>query len=199
MLTLSRKKVWSPNWSPRPNGIADVRGVILHHTASGGDTARAIAEFFARPSAKVSAHFVIGERGDVYQCVALGRAAWHAGTARYDFNDDGRISSDERAVNTHTIGIELCNRGDGRDDFPEAQVKACARVIRFCDERCPNLKLRNVTDHEAVNLRGKVDLQPNFPAAKLFWYILHPRKAPPAHLYAALPSWAQKQVDEIRR
>lgn len=193
------RKLWSPNWSNRPNGIKDVWGVILHHTASPGTSAKAISKFFASPTAEVSAHFVIGDDGYTIQCVPLYRAAWHAGSARYDFNRDGRIDMSERAVNTHTIGIELCNRGDGRDDFPDAQVRACAGVIRHCDMKCPNLKLRSVTDHEAVNLRGKIDLQSNFPAAKLFWYIIHPRTTPPPQTYAALPKWAQRQVDEIKR
>jgi N-acetylmuramoyl-L-alanine amidase len=195
---LINRKLWSPNWSNRPNGVRDVRGVILHHTATSGKSAVSVANYFANPSAGVSAHFVIGEDGYTIQCVALGRAAWHAGTARYDFNRDGKIGADERAVNTHTIGIELCNKGDGKDDFPDAQVKACAEVIRYCDRKCPNLRLRNVTDHEAVNLRGKIDLRPNFPAAKLFWYIIHPPK-PPSRIYAALPKWAQRQIDEIKR
>ncbi len=200
MLILPRKKVWSPNWSPRPNGIKDVWGVLGHHTATPGNSALSVAQFFSNRSALVSAHFVIGEKGDIIQCVDIAHAAWHAGTARYDFDRDGRIDGAERMVNTHTIGVELCNRGDGRDDFPDAQVRAFARVIRWCDERCPNLRLRNVTDHEAVNLRGKIDLQANFPAAKLFWWVLHPyRKVPKDGAYNHLPKWAQRQVDEIKR
>jgi N-acetylmuramoyl-L-alanine amidase len=197
---LRRTFIESPNSSSRPYGINDVVGVIIHHTASQGWTGRAIAEFFARPSAQVSAHFVIGERGDIYQCVPLARAAWHAGHARYDFNKDGSIGANEHAVNSRTVGIELCNRGDGRDDYPDAQVKAAAKVIRYCDQKCPHLRLRNVTDHEAVSTSGKIDVTANFPAAKLFWWILHPyRRVPKDGAYNHLPRWAQKQVDEIKR
>jgi N-acetylmuramoyl-L-alanine amidase len=195
------RTIRSPNWSPRPRGLLDVYGAILHHTASSGDSAVAIAKMFANPSFEVAAHDVVGDNGLVIHCVSYKHAAWQAGLCRrYDFDRDGVLEAWESAVNTHTIGIELCNRGDGKDSYPDVQVRTCAALIRRYDRLCPNFRLRNVTDHEAVNLRGKIDVQPNFPAARLFWYILHPRKHVPAGgAYKHLPEWAQRQVDEIKR
>lgn len=200
-MTLINKKIWSPNWSNRPNGIRDVYGVILHHTASPGDSAIGVAQYLARPSTEASAHFIVGDNGYTIQGVSLERAAWHAGTARYDFNHDGRISPSERYVNTHTIGIEQCNTGKLSDNYPNLQIKRVAQLILWLDRKCPNLSLRNITDHEAVNLRGKVDVGANYPAAKLFWYILHPKSTmqPPKDVYAQLPKWAQRQCAEIKR
>lgn len=197
------RTVQSPNWSPRPNGINDVWGLLLHHTASPETSALATAQFLARPSTQASAHEVFGmHRGEVMvvHCIPWHRAAWHAGTCRaYDLDRDGRPETWESRMNTHTIGFEICNLGDGRDSFPDPLVRAVAAYVRKADRICPNLKLRNVTDHEAVNLRGKIDLQPNFPAAKLFWYVLHPRTPAPRDVYASLPRWARRQVDEIKR
>jgi len=129
--------------------------------------------------------------------VALKNAAWHAGTARYDFNDDHTISDEERRVNTHTVGWELCHVPG--QNWPDIQIRALAREVRRADRECPNLKLRNLTDHEAVSLTGKWDVDGSFPAGKMFWYILHPYTDPPANIYGALPDWAQRQVDEIKK
>ena len=191
----------SPNWSPRPQGLNDVWGVLLHHTATGGDTGQAVANFFSKRASKVSAHDVIDEHGVVWHCVSIEKAAWHAGQCRrYDWDRDGIHEDWEQYVNSHTIGIEFCNTGSTSDNYPPAQIKSAATLIRRWDAKCPNLKLRDITDHQAVNLNGKVDVKSNFPAALLFWYILHPTMAPPANnIYHALPSWARAQVDEIRK
>jgi len=190
----------SPNWSSRPNGINSVWTVILHHTATGGDTGAAVAAYFATRASQVSAHVVIDEHGEVWHCVPIERAAWHAGQCRrVDWDRDGVLESWEGYVNSISIGIELCNRG-GTDSYPDAQIKSAAQLIRRWDLKCPNLKLRNITDHAAVNLNGKVDVSSTFPAAKLFWWILHPRSPlPSGSIYAKLPEWAQRQVDEIKR
>jgi len=190
----------SPNWSPRPNGLASVWTVILHHTATGGDTGAAVAAYFSMRSAEVSAHVVIDEDGEVWHCVPIERAAWHAGQCRrVDWDRDGKLEDWEQYVNSVSIGIEFCNRG-GKDSYPLPQIKSAAQLIRRWDLKCPNLKLRNITDHQAVNLNGKIDVTSTFPAAKLFWFILHPRTPLPAgSVYDALPNWAQKQVDTIKR
>ena len=197
---MNEKTIASPNWSPRPRGLDDVWGVLLHHTATAGDSAIAVAKFFAKPESKVSAHDVVGDDGLVVHCVKPHRAAWHAGPSRlYDWDQDGKLEPWERYANRHTIGIEICNRGDNRDTFPAVQVRTVALLIRRYDRLCPNLKLRSVTDHERTSLSGKIDMQPNFPAAKLFWWIIHPRLDPPKNVYAELPKWAQRQVDEIKK
>jgi N-acetylmuramoyl-L-alanine amidase len=190
----------SPNWSSRPDGLSSVRAVILHHTATHGDSGQAVANFFAHRSAQVSAHWVIDEDGEVWHCVPIARAAWHAGECRrVDWDRDGKLEDWERYVNSLSIGIEFCNTGRTSDNYPDAQIHSAATLIRRADAKCPNLNLRNITDHAAVNLNGKVDVSATFPAARLFWYILHPRKAPPANIYAALPGWAQHQVDQIKK
>ena len=201
------KTIRSPNWNPRPNGLRDVYGVILHHTATADGTAIGVAKYFANPAIDVAAHVVIDDNAStvdkiiVVHCVAPEKAAWQAGMCRrYDWDRDGKLEDWEAHVNTHTLGIELVNKGDGRDSFSNAQIKACATIIRRWERICPNLKLRNVTDHQTVNLNGKIDMRPNFPAAKLFWWILHPNTPlPDDGAYSHLPEWAKHQVNEIVR
>ena len=65
------------------------------------------------PAAEVSAHYLIGERGRVWQLVPEAARAWHAGAGRW-----GAV----RDVNSRSIGIELANRGD--DPYPAPQIAA---------------------------------------------------------------------------
>jgi len=200
------KTISSPNWSPRPNGLRDVWGVILHHTASADGSGLAIARMFQNKSFAVAAHVVVDDGREfanirVYHCVPPEKAAWQAGKCRrYDWDRDGKLEDWEAYVNTHTLGVEIVNKGDNKDVFHDAQIKTVAALIRRWDAKCPNLKLQDITDHQTVNLNGKIDMRPNFPAAKLFWWILHPRSPiPPDGAYKHLPDWAQRQVNEIVR
>jgi len=142
---------------------------------------------------------VVGKPGDIVLNVPLNKAAWHAGLARIDFNGDGDFNdSGEMYVNSSTWGIEVVGSYGG--PWPNRQMYSVAYLIRRADRKCKNFGLRNITDHAAVNLNGKVDVSSTFPAAKLFWWILHPRSPlPSGSIYAKLPEWAQRQVDEIKR
>ena len=199
---MSVKVISSPNWSPRPNSLRSVWGAVIHWTATGkGVSAEDVAHYFQNRSAEVSAHDVIDRDGTVVQCVPIEKAAWHAGQCRrYDWDRDGKLEDWEQYANSVTVGFELCHLGAGEHLWPNAQIKALAARIRRVNTLCPNFDYRNVTDHQWLNLNGKVDVNGDFPAARLFWYILHPTKAPPANnIYHALPEWARHQVDEIRR
>jgi len=88
--------------SPNRSSLKEApKFIIVHYTAS-TLSAHEIAKYFSNPSAKVSAHFVIGENGEIVQCVPLNEAAWHAGKSSW-FEYDG--------LNAYSIGIEVCNPG----------------------------------------------------------------------------------------
>lgn len=73
------------------------------------------------PAAKVSAHYLIDERGLVYQMVNEERRAWHAGVSSW---------AGERDINSRSIGIELVNPGHelGYRNFPALQMRALAEL-----------------------------------------------------------------------
>jgi N-acetyl-anhydromuramyl-L-alanine amidase AmpD len=171
----------SPNVSARPHGIESVTGVILHWTATPHKTGLAVANYFAKDSTDLSAHDVVDANGYDYRCVPYHLAAWHA-----------------KDQNPTTNGIEIVNRGFPHEDWPDGQIWAVAMIIRRMDRECPNLKLRAVTDHQHVSADGKVDLDRQFPAAKLFWWIIHPQdENPPRMCYDHLPEWARQNCREI--
>ncbi len=107
----------SPNYDLRPQD-SHINCVVLH--ASTQHTLDATIRAFQYPKALVSAHFVVGKEGRVFQIVPLERRAWHAGISELDGETD---------VNNFSVGIELVNLNDGTDPYPDLQYEAVARLI----------------------------------------------------------------------
>lgn len=128
----------SPNQDLRPDGMA-VDTLIIHHTAGEGE-AEDVARFFQDPKRRVSSHYVIGRSGQIIRCVAEKDRAWHAGVSEWR----GRPQ-----VNDFSIGIELCNRGDGAEPFPDAQYAALIQLTREIAARHPILP-QDITGHKEV-------------------------------------------------
>ncbi len=144
--------VWvqSPNYGVRPKGTV-VDTVVVHATA--GSTARGAALHFFTPASQVSAHYIIGKDGSIYQCVSTFRRAWHAGVSR-DFLGRGN-------VNNFSIGIELVNLDNGKDPYPKAQTNALLHLIEALEYRFP---LKYVTSHAYIALPAGRKVDPNgFP------------------------------------
>jgi len=139
----------SPNFDERN---APVSLLVLHYTGM-----KTGAEAIARlcdAEAKVSAHYVVEENGDVYQLVDESKRAWHAGVSFW---------RGLRNVNANSIGIEIVNPGHefGYRKFTDAQYKALI-------ELCGGIKKRhNIAD---VNIVGHSDIAPE-------------RKADPGELF----------------
>jgi N-acetylmuramoyl-L-alanine amidase len=112
----------SPNHSPRKAGVR-VDTVLLHHTASKADTASLL--WMCSPTSGVSAHYVIGMRGDIWRLVPESRKAWHAGVSHMPWAKPTRKGS----VNDNSIGIEIVNPGDGVTPFTEAQYRALEWLV----------------------------------------------------------------------
>jgi len=98
--------------------FSGIRSVVLH--ASTQYTLDATIRVFQYPTSLVSAHFIVGKEGRVFQTVPLERRAWHAGTSQLDGETD---------VNNFSVGIELVNLNDGIDPYPDLQYEAVARLI----------------------------------------------------------------------
>lgn len=94
--------VWhpSPNFGPRRDGLSPSL-VVLHYTAM--QDAAAALDRLCDPAAEVSAHYLIGADGRLWQMVDEAQRAWHAGAGEWQGLDD---------INSRSIGIELDNRGD---------------------------------------------------------------------------------------
>ena len=115
------KTVRSPlaQWEPSPNH--NQRGpilVVLHFTSQDSVAESLHTLSTGNSGGPVSAHYLIGRDGRIYQLVSEDRRAWHAGPGRW-----GTITD----VNSASIGIELDN--DGLTPYPDAQVQALLRLL----------------------------------------------------------------------
>jgi N-acetyl-anhydromuramyl-L-alanine amidase AmpD len=107
--------------SPRLGYKVDT--IVLHATAN--STAKGALSYFRNPFSKVSAHYLIDKDGTIYACVNEARAAWHAGKSFLPY------------ANQRSIGIELVNKNDGVDPYPEAQMIALRQLITEIKRRHP--------------------------------------------------------------
>jgi len=107
----------SPNFDAR---ALPVSMVVLHYT--GMPSAVAALDRLADPAAKVSAHYVVAEDGQVVRMVAEADRAWHAGAGWWRGITD---------VNSASIGIEIVNPGHefGYVPFPDAQMAAVETLL----------------------------------------------------------------------
>ncbi|WP_266168533.1 N-acetylmuramoyl-L-alanine amidase [Dyella subtropica] len=103
----------------------------------------------------VSAHYLIGSNGDIYQLVADEQRAWHAGPGRW-----GTITD----VNSASIGIELDN--DGKSPFASAQIDSLLRLLTDLTDRL-RIPRTQIIGHEDLAPSRKVDPGRLFPWKQL--------------------------------
>jgi N-acetylmuramoyl-L-alanine amidase len=144
----------SPNFDAR---ALPVSMVVLHYTGM-IDAASAIQRL-ADPEAKVSAHYVVAEDGQIIRMVDEAHRAWHAGRSWW------RGTSD---VNSASIGIEIVNPGHefGYRPFPEVQIDAVIRLVGAIVPRY-GITRGNVVGHSDVAPARKDDPGELFPWARL--------------------------------
>ena len=114
---------WSPNFDERSLPISMI---VLHYT--GMKTGIEAIDRLADPEAKVSAHYVVGEDGQIIHMVPEEKRAWHAGKSHW------RGVSD---INSASVGIEIVNPGHewGYVPFPEPQVASVVRLVHMIKDR----------------------------------------------------------------
>ena len=135
----------SPNYDSRHHQVIDM--LVLHYTDM-RSTDEAVARL-CDADAKVSAHYVVSEAGDVIALVDEQHRAWHAGESHWR----GMAN-----INARSIGIEMANPGhsNGYVPFPEAQMQS---VITLCNDICSRYAIppRNVVGHSDVAFLRKAD------------------------------------------
>jgi N-acetylmuramoyl-L-alanine amidase len=134
--------------------------VVLHYT--GMVTCTAALDRLCDPEppeglSPVSAHYLISERGEVWQLVAEADRAWHAGAGAW---------GDVGDVNSHSIGIELANTG--AHPFSEPQMAALEAVLAGVLDRW-SIPAERVIGHSDMAPHRKADPGPRFDWRRLAW------------------------------
>ncbi len=144
----------SPNFDDR-NMPVDM--VILHYT--GMKTGAEALERLQDPAARVSAHYLVEENGDVYKLVDEDKRAWHAGVSSWRGEAD---------INARSIGVEIVNPGHqfGYRDFPDVQIASVIALVKEIRTR-HKIDPARVIGHSDVAPRRKEDPGEKFPWKKL--------------------------------
>jgi N-acetylmuramoyl-L-alanine amidase len=142
-----------------------VTEIIVHATGGPSCTGGRIAysdpgtvermKKFFEGSGGVSIHYIVGPDGTIAASVPEGEVAIHT-----------------VGHNETSIGIEMINRGDGREPFPDAQVAAMVRLVDGIRRR-HNIPIELIKRHSDVDtstipcagqpVRRKQDPGPAFP------------------------------------
>jgi N-acetylmuramoyl-L-alanine amidase len=134
----------SPNFDERdqPVGIC-----VLHYTGM-VDAESAIARL-RDPAARVSAHYLIAEDGQILRLVAEDKRAWHAGQSYW---------RGLHGVNGASVGIEIVNPGHefGYRPFTEEQMEALLPLLAGIVER-HRIPPANVVGHSDIAPARKQD------------------------------------------
>lgn len=146
----------SPNFGPR-RGCSGPDMVVLHYTAMA--TAGEALERMCDPAAEVSAHYLVGEDGRVFQLVTEEQRAWHAGVSTWGGEVD---------VNSHSIGIELANPASlaGFPPFTAPQMRALEGLLEEITKRW-RIAPSRVLGHSDVAPGRKADPGPKFDWRRL--------------------------------
>lgn len=143
-------------WVASPN--YDVRRpvlIVLHYTEQQSVQQSLETLRSSNSGGPVSAHYLIGRDGHIYQLVADERRAWQAGPGRW-----GTITD----LNSASIGIELDN--DGHTAFAQPQIDALLRLLTDITTRW-RIPSTQIIGHEDLAPGRKTDPGPLFPWQQL--------------------------------
>ena len=176
----SARRCPSPNFGPRPGGVA-VDLVVVHSISLppgryGGDAVERLftnrLDWDAHPyfdtirGARVSAHFLIRRDGELVQFVSSRERAWHAGASSWHDRPD---------CNDFSVGIEL--EGQEGEAFDKPQYVALAALVELLGRCHP---IGAVAGHEHIAPGRKGD-----PGDAFDWPGLKRRLAPSTLEFAA--------------
>lgn len=103
--------------------------------------------------ARLSSHYIIGERGGIVCCVNENKRAWHAGKSFWRGANN---------INSRSIGIELCSKTLGQEKYGKKQIEIlialCKKIIKK-----HNIPACNVVGHSDIASGRKPDPGFTFP------------------------------------
>ena len=155
----------SPNQSMRKGPMLDM--IVIHATAS-KDFDSAL-NWMLNPKSQVSSHYLIRKNGNIVQLVKDSMKAWHAGKSEWLGVPD---------CNNFSLGIELVNLNDGKDEYPDIQIKTLATLCAMLMKFYPRITYERILGHDQIAPGRKSDPNINFPWVKFGAYLNHEISVP---------------------
>ena len=146
-------KYYSPNHSKKKRSYKSITAIIVHYTGmqSEGESLKRLIN----PRFKVSSHYLINRRGNIYKMVDDLNIAWHAGKSMWQ---------KFKNLNKNSIGIELVNKGHkhGYQNFTKKQINA---LIKICKKLKRKYRIKNnfILGHSDIAPLRKIDPGEKFP------------------------------------
>ena len=144
----------SPNFNKRKHNKIEL--IIIHYTAI-----KSIDEsisYLCDDKNKVSCHYLISQKGQIYNLVSDKNRAWHAGISYWNLKND---------INSNSIGIELDYSPDYKNNiFSKKLVSSLINLLKIL-KRKYNISNYNILAHSDVSPYRKID-----PGNKFPWYTL---------------------------
>ena len=139
------------NESNPKRSLGDIKAVVCHHTGStGSDEAN---KKYLNKDDYISAHYMVGKDGKIYQLMDLDRIAYHAGVSEWK-----GLKTKGNSLNWCTVGIEI--NSDGQT-FTNAQRRATKTlIIKLMEDY--NIEPELVLRHKDIAPGRKVDVGMNF-------------------------------------
>lgn len=141
----------SPNFDERNGQKPEV--IVVHYTSM--ESTEAVLKKFADPKSKVSSHYLIDEKGNIYHLIDEEKRAWHAGVSSWAGKED---------VNTHSIGIEISNRNG--EPYTKEQLFSLTLLCKDIMQR-NGIPPENIVGHSDVAPDRKQDPGQHFPWEKM--------------------------------
>ena len=135
----------SVNYSKRHKNI---QALVLHCS-----THEAVPMIKFLKQKRLSAHYVVGTDGRIFQLVDEQEKAWHAGVSRWRNMDN---------LNHYSIGIEISSPSMGQENYPNVQIKAVENLCRLLIRRY-NIPAANIVAHSDIAPTRKSDPGKAFP------------------------------------
>lgn len=143
-------------WVPSKNYDQRRANLIVLHFTEEDSVEQSLNTLRTRNSGgRVSAHYLIGKDGRIYQLVSDQDRAWQAGAGSW-----GTITE----LNSASIGIEIDN--DGHSPFPAPQIDS---LLALLDDLCKRLHIprQSIIGHQDLAPTRKPDPGPLFPWKRL--------------------------------
>lgn len=136
------KKTLSYNEYSRPNRpIFKVKGIVIHYVGVNSQPNTIVWNYFeglknqkASDARYASAHYIVGLKGEITQCIPGDEMAYHVGAISYKAKAMDKLST---YPNNCTIGIEMCHTKEG---FTDATVQSAQELTRYLLQKhklCP--------------------------------------------------------------
>ena len=135
-----------------------IKYIIIHYTNL--PSTQAALKHLLNKRNKVSAHYLLDQKGKIYSLVNEKDIAWHAGISSWKA---------DKLLNKKSIGIELQNTGraGNYEKFPNQQISQLEKLILELQSKY-NISNANILGHSDISPDRKIDPGPKFPWQRLF-------------------------------